>query len=211
MKERPILFSAPMVRAILSGQKTQTRRIVKPQPHVAQPGPIPGAGICAITTPDDQRLGRLGKVIQCPYGQPGDRLWVRENFCQDGQWCLRLGAEPDDPAGRFWSGSSRILYAADQHAELPPPIDSMNTWRSRPSIHMPRWASRILLEITGVRVQRLQDISEDDAYAEGVTHAEQGGINARDGFSVLWNKINGAGSWAANPWVWAMQFRRVDQ
>lgn len=211
MRERPILFSGPMVRAILSGQKTQTRRIVKPQPDIAQPGPIPGAGICAITTPDDQRLGRLGKIVPCPYGQPGDRLWVRETWAH-GIHALAAQREEDGP----------FVYAADNHGTQGRLGD-----RWRPSIHMPRPDSRITLEIISVRVQRLQDISEADCIAEGIQqHGEKQGwvTEARfpDGkrhfgagayglFQQLWQSINGADSWAANPWVWAVEFRRITQ
>jgi hypothetical protein len=146
-----------MVRAILSGTKTQTRRLFMPQPEYRH----------GVLFPQGSSTGYSPSILAwaCPYGRPGDRLWVRENFYQDGQWSLRLGCEPDDPRGGFWSATSRVIYAADG-TPLPDPIPG-NQWRSRPSIHMPRWASRITLEITDVRVERLQDISEADAVAEG--------------------------------------------
>jgi hypothetical protein len=188
MKEHPILFSAPMVRAILDGSKTQTRRVVKPQP-------------------DEDGLARLiatgewhdtsASAYRCPYGIPGDRLWVRETF----------------------NGNAEVGYA--YRATEP----DMNGCPWRPSIFMPRRASRILIEITDVRVQRLQDISEDDARAEGAAfhdgrpighHGWRHDINhgvvystARESFAWLWKSINGAGSWDANPWVWVINFRRL--
>lgn len=227
MKERPILFSAPMVRAILAGTKTQTRRVVKPQPSTGwefEAPPVFGR----ITSPHPKQ-GRFGvfirkgvgtdfpqiDLIPCPFGKPGDRLWVRENFYQDGQWSLRLGREPDDPRGGFWSATSRVIYAADG-TPLPDPIPG-NQWRSRPSIHMPRWASRITLEITDVRVERLQDISGMDAKREGVSvpaHTPEDGADldyARRGFRRLWEEIHGGGSWEKNPWVWAIEFKRLEQ
>ena len=201
MKERPIIFRAEMVRAILAGTKTQTRRIVKPR-HMATVG-----------------AEQFPILAMYPCGSPGDRLWVRENFYQDGQWSLRLGCEPDDPHGGFWSGTSRVIYAADG-TPLPDPIPG-NQWRSRPSIHMPRWASRITLEITDVRLEQLQDISEADAVAEGCKPIRpelvQDGLIVRPGrsaveeFRLVWEEIHGEGSWEKNPWVWVIEFKRLDQ
>jgi len=180
MKEHPILFSAPMIRAILAGTKTQTRRIVKPQP----------------IAPDVQQY-------HCPYGQTGDRLWVKEGFhhcphCDDG-FVAYL-------AGGFKSGDAAI---DDDNRPLMPKC-AAHKWR--PPIYMPRWASRITLEITDVRVERLQDISEADAEAEGTKNSLhlQGGRMANENFAHLWWGIYGDGSWDANPWVWAISFRRVD-
>lgn len=196
MTERPILFSGPMVRAILAEHKTQTRRIIKPQPH---------AGIRSSPFVPSGLEDGHGREVRNRYGRPGDsRLWVRESFD-----FIPVGGH-DDPQ------ACEIVYWADGSMEphsAPLSYNPMiyNHPKIRSSIHMPRWASRILLEIVSVRVQRLQDISEDDAYAEGVTHAEQDGINAREGFAALWNKINGAGAWNANPWVWIVKFRRVEQ
>jgi hypothetical protein len=199
MKERPILFSAPMVRALLDGSKTQTRRVVKPQPSI-----LAGELLCwkdnALT--DDQM------AALCPYGQPGDRLWVRESWHQRGKFVFAL---PDSDK-RSWLGTREIAYSAD--AKRPG-----HDWRSRPSIHMPRWASRITLEITEVRVERLQDISEDDALAEGCSSTaivhEDGedytGHYASEEYQDLWESINGPGSWDTNPWVWAVSFKRLEQ
>lgn len=179
-KDRPILFSAPMVRAILAGTKTQTRRVAKPQRKTG--------------------LGDLDALAQhqyglCPYGKPGDRLWVRETF---------RGPLDDGSFG----------YRATH--------DGPFTWHSytwKPSIHMPRAASRITLEITDVRVERLQDISEEDAIAEGIEllngrYTFNGGLHesrtAVESYQALWEQLNGSESWWANPFVWVISFRRIE-
>lgn len=196
MKERPILFSAPMVRAILSGTKTQTRRAVKltANGHVKEPG---GHRRWHPADPD--------AWLACPYSQPGDRLWVRETFRRD---LDRLHSR------------KLIEYAADDEVRDAGPSAAFDFpdigWR--PSIHMPRWASRITLEITGVRVERLQDLSEADAQAEGCslecmtpTGDDSGSaIYGPGGYLALWESINGAGSWAVNPWVWVVDFKRIE-
>lgn len=198
MKERPILMSAPMVRAILAGTKTQTRRVVKPQPSwVADP-----------FVPFKSDDADPESIILCPYGQPGDRLWVRENF--SGPWCMETqdGSAAVPPSK--WGLGSRIWYWADGEP-------SYGDWtRPRPSIHMPRWASRITLEVTGVRVERLQDISVADAIAEGVNiHPDHHGkpresiYSAVEAYRDLWEQINGPGSWDANPLVWVVEFERI--
>ena len=189
MKERPILFSAPMVRALLAGTKTQTRRIIKPQ-HLA----FFNQDAAAMLSDWNER--------PLPYGQPGDRLWVRETF---GHFERNQHFKP----------GCNVYYRADGNClELEP-------WR--PSIHMPRWASRITLEITSVRVERLQEISIEDAKAEGAWGPDDSIVqkvadyfgtdifsaNPRKAFQMLWESINGPDSWAANPWVWAIEFRRV--
>ncbi|PVZ19970.1 MULTISPECIES: hypothetical protein [unclassified Pseudomonas] len=219
VKERPILFSAPMVRAILEGRKTVTRRPCKPQPS-------PHAH---TKSADGNAMGswwETAKQIQrCPYGQPGDRLWVRESFWQAGDW---ISTYPEDDEGH-WSGSRRVHYRVDGEPPNEPnhhypnglrngsfsAADPHKIWRARPSIHMPRWASRILLEITEVRVERLQDISEEQAEAEGVDFLRSipdcdETLTARQLFECLWDSINGASAWDANPWVWAVSFRRVE-
>lgn len=189
MAERPILFSGPMVRAILDGRKTQTRRIVKPQPHgdcaaieVGLYHPVvidrhgdeqPGAEIFGAYSLD----GEWG--VKCPYGMPADRVWVRETWI------------PSDMGGFHYRATDEVLPCI---------------WR--PSIHMPRKASRLTLEITAVRVERLQDISEADARAEGLALA--GAIlpgRAAGCFSRLWDGINGKRApWSSNPWVWVIDF-----
>jgi hypothetical protein len=199
MTERPILFSAPMVRALLAGTKTQTRRAVKPQPVQQREGwswwsKALGAG--HLHTAADAMV-RLMEPY-CPYGAPGDRLWVRETWARD-----------DEDAALFYRADVGTGNEADdwQHN-----IDvGASGYRWRPSIHMPRAASRITLEITAVRVERLQDISEADAFAEGIPgnllHRAQGW--APRAYRLLWEQINGAGSWDANPWVWVVEFRRA--
>jgi hypothetical protein len=206
MKERPILFSAPMVRAILDGRKTQTRRIAI---KTSQPRNVYISDFdrneFKIEIENKHSGQRYWK--QCPFGTPGDRLWVRETFCTiDGEHAFYRANYQADPKGEKEHGV---------------------TWT--PSIHMPRWASRILLEITGVRVERLQDISFEDAIAEGVynyaaelatnpkvTEADIEKMIERHGsgkpqclYAQLWESINGAGSWKANPWVWVVEFKRV--
>lgn len=202
MKPRPILFSAPMVRALLDGRKTQTRRVVK----VPATTPKPSLHNWQIVD-----SGQVLKVGECPYGKPGDLLWVREKWSvaksiegavlatRDQQW-VAYAEDVRLPAGRDYSWA----------------IESGSRWR--PSIHMPRWASRLTLEITGVRVQRLQDIRNDDAVAEGTYGIFGEGFEAADPvkkFATLWCNINGARSWSENPWVWALTFivhkQNVDQ
>ena len=194
MKERPILFSAPMVRAILSGAKTQTRRVMKVRCH-------------SICENDDGKLWPWSEDVElaedfwhpCPFGQPGDRLWVRETW----------GALPH-MLGGFQRESLR--YRADGEYQ-----NEHGAWRWRPSIHMPRWASRITLEITDVRVERLQDISGMDAKREGVSvpaHIPEDGADldyARRGFRRLWEEIHGGGAWEKNPWVWVIKFKKLEQ
>ena len=199
MKTRPILFSAPMVRAILNGTKTQTRRVVKARQ-------VEGAPPACFFQWLRER---------CPYGQPGDRLWVRETWqVVDGsERARRIVTDPSPSRG--W-----IEYAATVHPGHEPPP------RWRPSIHMPRWASRILLEITAARVERLQDISGEDAVAEGIARdgdgyerfhvdpdAPLGQSFTRNpvlAYRGLWEKINGVGTWDANPLVWVIEFKRVE-
>lgn len=188
-RERPILFKDDMIRAILEGRKTQTRRIVKPCKCKES--------LCELAPHEIAGEINRGHYRNCPYGKPGDRLWVRENFLQ-----LMHGQVTD----------GRVKYCAsiDPRSTGTPKNDGY-WWRKRPSIHMPRWASRITLEITDVRVERLQDISIDDAKAEGSpTHGHSGAeISARKGFRHLWGRINGHESWDANPWVWVIEFKRI--
>jgi hypothetical protein len=202
MKERPILFSAPMVRAILAGQKTQTRRALAPDLFISS-----GGAVVRMASAGPATTGI--REAHCPYWrQPGDRLWVREAWAWSGD-----GAIPAFDRVR----KGEVWFRADPERTSP-------GIRWRPSIHMPRWASRITLEVTGVRVERLQDISEADAQAEGVTPKWEPGCSGRlmealGGFSFrpaasayadLWEQINGPGSWDANPWVWVVEFRRVE-
>ena len=196
MTERPIIFSAPMVRAILAGTKTQTRRAVKLKPwHQIEQR---DDGTLWPWMYDDDRAS--DHWVPCPHGQPGDRLWVREAHMDLGACCL---------------------YRADANAEQERALAAPGQrWRS--SIHMPRWASRITLDITGVRVERLQDISEGDAEAEGASEApmpmatmySQAAVlrsRYREGYADLWESLHGPGSWDANPWVWVVEFKRITQ
>lgn len=197
MKERPILFTSEMVRAILDGRKTQTRRILK----------FPETG-----NPPDETRGFVFKpeyyTHPCPYGQPGDRLWVRETFTltQFNKPVYRSDARDKD--GYRWSS----IEIGDPKNEV--------KWK--PSIYMPRWASRITLEITSVRVERLKDITQEGAEKEGwpclVGSAfpedfKEGisGNGQRTWFRKLWNKINGPGAWEKNPWVWVIEFKKEGQ
>lgn len=198
MKEHPILFSGAMVSALLAGTKTQTRREVKPQ---FAPEAVP-AEMCATNEQGHQVSGHSGmwwddeasnadEAVRCPYGQPGDRLWVRETFAH----IYRDNAKPDERR------DEDVAYKADH-----PGLDEHAYGSWKPSIHMPRWACRIVLEIVSVRVERLQDISDADAVAEGTAQHPDGPWHA---FRSLWSLINGADSWDANPWVWVVEFKRV--
>lgn len=188
MKERPILFSAPMVRALLAGTKTQTRRVVKKLPWFDPPGNrwyIPLGQRSFKCDAEREAWQHMPKC--CPYGQPGDRLWVRETF-------MDLGA--------------CYLYRADAGAEAERALAAPGQpWK--PAIHMPRAASRISLEVTGVRVERLQDISEADVQAEGCTGSPLGHAADAMLYPKLWDSINGPGAWERNPFVWVVEFRRI--
>ena len=195
MKERPILFSGPMVRAILEGRKSQTRRMVKRLQ----------IGCLSVDCPAD----RISFVDRCPYGQPGDRLWVKETHRFDGL----------DPKIALRSQClDEISYRADMQGDR-----ACDDCAWRPSIFMPRWASRITLEITSVRVERLNEISDADALKEGCEmdgefpkeqpHPKCGMIGWDDPvewYSWLWESINGPGSWDLNPWVWVVEFKRLE-
>lgn len=182
-KERPILFSGAMVRAILDGRKTQTRRVMSERHRY-------------------HFIEASGDLALCPYGQPGDRLWVRETW----------GYNPDFPGM-----PSLACFRAD-------PEHKYDGIKWKPSIHMPRAACRLMLEITGVRVERLNDCSERDAVAEGLhvlpasgryvvnpgeQYAGLADSDPRVVYAGLWDSINGAGAWEANPWVWVVEFRRA--
>lgn len=192
-KERPILFSGPMVRAILSGAKTQTRRIVKPQPS---PHLLEGEWIHP----------------PCPYGRAGDRLWVRESFSIDIRDPLNCVIYTATPEYGKYRNAGEVVRSSFPDGSLPTRDESRRAmlskfWKSKPSIFMPRWASRITLEITGIRVERLQAITNEDARDEGFANGER--ESESDAFRNLWDVINGEGSWEANPWVWVVEFRRV--
>ena len=190
MKDRPILFSAPMVRALLNGSKTQTRRVFK----AANGGVWPNA---------NDKPGMRQILRNCPYGQPSDRLWVRETFD-----FLPTGG-PDEPQACeivYWATGS--VEPRTSPCDYNPMIYGHE--KRRPSIHMPRWACRITLEITGARVERLQNISRGDAMAEGCPFPNMAkGDDPRKWYADLWEQINGPGSWDLNPWVWVVEFKVV--
>ena len=197
MKERPILFSAPMVRAIIEGRKTQTRRVVKPVGNDDAFVLLDhGTGFWPYRSDDgESSITADGNEAPhyCPYGQPGDRLWVREAF-----------------HGYHWD-QPRAVYRADGECQrVRTQIESYEVGRWTPSIHMPRWASRITLEVVCVRVERLNDISVSEAIAEGYDGSVDDPIDPSvKWYAQLWESINGSGSWAANPWVWVVEFKRV--
>lgn len=185
MKERPILFSAPMVRALLDGSKTQTRRVWK-LPSWAEWDEQSGGEKKGLLIPKNQKLRGWYSVdeVACPHGAVGDQLWVRETF------------------GLYGDKEQHVLHYRATHQR---DGDGM---RWKPSIHMPRWASRITLEIVGVSVERLCNISESDVIAEGCPSEILYGTGW---YRDLWESINGAGSWDANPWVWVIEFNRIEQ
>lgn len=218
-KERPILFSAPMVRAILEGRKTVTRREVKKQ----------AALDCLAAGLEPAFLALPGNSDLCPYGKPGDRLWVRETFAllgnEDGccvDWQDNLIKGDERSAARIYRASCPPgdygLNQIPAKADWKPDTEAMEydgAWR--PSIHMPRWASRILLDITDVRVERLQDISRADIQAEGLQcppelASDDVSPNYRDWYPAAWRELweSTGGNWDANPWVWVVNFRKVE-
>lgn len=206
-RERPILFSGAMVRAILEGRKTQTRRLWK-MPRGLDwyvSGCMRGEETGDIHDPATSWWGHI-EDMACPYGRPGDRLWVRET------WAQPAALDPGP-----------TVYRADYPACVPtgfqnlPPAEAIS-WK--PSIHMPRELCRLVLEITGVRVERLNDCSQLDAIAEGIAPELDGWMDYSnpscqmcldpvDSYRTLWNSINGAGAWERNPWVWVVEFRRI--
>lgn len=196
MKERSIPFIAPMVHSVLDGTKTQTRRLYKTSNGGIQPNPR-------------DRPGMVQALRSCPYGKPGDRLWVREAW--------RTVAEADALPPRDLNAAHRIWFEADAPHQP-------GAGRYRPGMFMPRWVSRITLEIADVRLERLQDISDADCIAEGCTKNHNGyywggphavsGLKqlatAKDAYRDLWGFINGPGSWDVNPWVWPISFKQIE-
>ena len=228
-KERPIIFSSQMVKALLSGMKTQTRRSVKPQPECGN--------YHSNTPPIDATIwhwkgsgytseSRMRDFIAAdgPF-YPGMRLWVRETHYCYGHWEPRTG-----PKSRTRKGRQRWMFVRDTPEVRFDPPESFRkgrhhkdpftpAWHKRLARFMPHSFSRITLEITGVRVERLQDISEEDAIAEGCPGGSENGYfcpvapysKPSHWYADLWDKINGKGSWAANCWVWVISFRRIEQ
>lgn len=222
MKETGLMFKAPLVRAILSGQKTQTRRILNPQS--AENHPHDGGTKWVLARGRHTPVGSVGHLSlqdqmgrNCPLGQPGDRIYVRETWqgplMSSKEWEEHYFSGADDLPAHFRT-PAHCQYAADGG---PPPefmtMDDELVSRWKPSIHMPKWAARIWLEITGVRVQRLQSITEADCLAEGAT----GGHGAIPGYTYsatplehfrhIWESTGG--DWAANPWVWVVDFKTI--
>lgn len=204
MADRPILFSGPMVRAILEGRKTQTRRRIKRQRDMEFDINDLHFGPYWLSYATDAE-GEAARV-RCPYGSPGDRLWVRET------WAENLGTA----GGTIYRADHGDKCCGLATLDLAYGKCTHHVDRWRPSIFMPRLASRITLEITGVRVERLQGISEADAMAEGCPLINpdpfipgHGGSPASGWYSQLWEDIHGAGSWDANPWVWVVEFHRL--
>jgi hypothetical protein len=195
MKERPILFSTPMVQAILEGRKTMTRRVVKGLPKGTHEVWFDGGEWIV-----ENELGQcwVNGKLKCPYGQRGDRLWVRETYLANTE-----------------NDSRPYTYKADWHDSILNHPKNKGIWLS--PLFMPKAAARLWLEITNIRVERLRDISEEDAQKEGVTMSGCQ-INSADGsylfsylFFALWSKINGEESLKQNPWVWVIEFRRIEK
>jgi len=214
MKERPILFSGLEVRAILAGTKTQARRMVNPPPILGEyddirvcDGGFEIVRYAMATTAVGRELRETFEPLRCPYGVPGDRLWVRESGWRRPERTPRMMREGADTWPKY-------LYSAD--GDVDDDFGREHKWHRRPSVHMPRWASRITLEVMQVRVQRVQDISYADILAEGwdarssepVTDGTAG-EDARAWFAALWDSIHGTGAWDRNDWVFAVTFRRV--
>lgn len=219
MKERPILFSGLMVRAILSGLKTQTRRVIKPQPYIT-PEWDEEEQVAKFYAADE-----LVGSIKCPYGQPGDRLWVREAWrsakdldsfspASIGEKCVDQGYRKPWAPVQYETDGLRVNWDGWGLGKTMEDADAPG--RLRASMHMPRWACRLVLEIVSVRVERLHGIRETDAMAEGWEKRQEVSSDpavhtdaARDWFSDLWSSINGPESWQANPWVWVVEFKEV--
>lgn len=215
-RERPILFSGPMVRAILDGRKTQTRRLIKPQPQADHLSLMPvSCDLCGIMpdgTPVGTRPAPKRGWMCCPYGKIGDRLWVREAWRIDTDGTRQWLAYVAEEAIRDIPPEHADKYGHREAVRYGDPVHGI--W-NRPSIHMPRWASRLTLEIVSVRVQRVQEINEEDAMSEGVDADTRScsplvrRATMRFLFGHLWNTVNGPGAWARNDWVWAVEFKVV--
>lgn len=228
MKERGMIFNGEMVRAILDGRKTQTRRIMKlqPKPSKSRPGDfwfsskkLESMVHVSDLAPGNSPIADYHLFFQehcCPFGAVGDRIWVRETFT--GHYL------DDDQIQDIKDGRDKASSLCEYRADYPDGYQAADGWT--PSIHMPRWASRILLEITDVRVERLNAISEEDAEAEGIDmealydsqdcydciadHNMTGRPTVTGAFKYLWESIYGEEGWKSNPWVWVIEFKRVE-
>ncbi|EDN6949719.1 hypothetical protein GUQ16_004263 [Salmonella enterica] len=218
MNERGMIFNGEMVRAILDGRKTQTRRPVKPQPELTERSGFSWNGVVFGSGSDDRETNRNFAHVKCPFGKPGYRIWVRETF--------RVHSRASDVATLVYRASVRNSWTEQTH-RVPVAVCNKPAIPEKwtPSIHMPRWASRITLEITDVRVERLHNISERDSLREGLFQLPASGryclqpgmqyfgmasSSAKEVYSWLWASIYGEESWAANPWVWVIEFKRVE-
>lgn len=219
-----------MVRAILEGRKTQTRRIVKPQPpaYIDELHGNDLRGRAPYRLEHDETGAVLGSGFQddndvfykCPYGIPGDRLWVRETWCRkldDGCFVYNAEGNLDASCCHYRADGDHVAKDdGDGGTEYTKSGREASPWS--PSIHMPRWASRITLEVVAVRVERLQEISNNDAITEGFDGerwldsdgSEGRGVEPWERFRELWHEINGTESWSANPWVWVVEFKRLE-
>lgn len=228
-KSRPILFSTEMVKAILAGRKTQTRRIVKYKIQLEREMDVTHPSAFSVYTKNgnqyyDERNQTPMTLDDgfCPYGQVGDRLYVRETWAD-----VTSAFDDADEVRCVAYKADNSVYDVYGHIQYLEQLGAsgieVDKWK--PSIHQPRFASRITLEITNIHVERLQDISEEDAEAEGVS-AEHGDcsypthlhccdmcLSAKDNFRLLWDSINAKRgySWASNPWVWCISFKRINQ
>ncbi|MBL0879413.1 hypothetical protein [Serratia ureilytica] len=214
MKERPVIFNGEMVRAILDGRKTQTRRAISDR-HLHLIDVASQVGECyPLESGIDHANSQSYYREHCPFGQVGDRLWVRETFMD------LTGTGIEATTGKFEGFAYRADTPAGSYGDE---VRKEYGLKWTPSLHMPRKACRILLKITAVRVERLNDISEEDAKAEGVKPAgdmlpdypdtfltPKGDFaTAKVAFQRLWQSIYGEESWAANPWVWVIEFKQV--
>ena len=220
MREHQLLMKGPLVRATLAGLKTQTRRPIKPQPDedILDVRYDAIADLWLGNTHEDNDLGYTSSwAARCPLGKAGDRLWVRET------WCLASAESETTPTDlRPMRGSRWCYYYATEPDVEHEEGGNRSPWR--PSIHMPRWACRLVLPLVSVRVERVQDITEEDAKAEGVERISAGPgwecwmgygpssscKTARDSYRSLWISIYGEESWDANPWVWVAEWEDIE-
>lgn len=220
MTDRPMLFLAPMIQALLAGRKTQTRRLLYSRRIVKPTDAVPRNAVYDSRYPPPLgEIYELFSLSQARNIKAGDRIWVKETYRAHRTWDQYKPSETH-PGDRVWYEADG-RDNCDAHGKL------------RPSIFMPKWASRLTLTVTDVRIERLQDISDSDAQAEGIyrvitsspaddwswqsddSHFDMNGDTARDGYGLLWNFINGDGAWESNPWVVAISFdvekRNIDQ